>query len=336
MCYFWGETGRYINSDKGGKPESLDIDRLKQLVHELAPARPNYELFGGEPFTYSHLEEIIRLIKDAGSFVIAPTNGTLLPKHAPMLVESGFDSIRVSIDGPREVNDSQRGAGSYDKAMAGIQAVFDEKQRAGSHSPILSVSYTLTPENYLFIERFFLHELNLDAMDWVTIQSQNFITEKMGLAYARLLESEFGITSDSYWRGLVRSPEELPDMDTVELARQVGEVQKRLAELGKNVLLLPPTFTPENLSAYFRMKWGKMSDRYTGCPAPWSSLDITAHGDVAPCHIFYDLVMGNIYEESFADIWNGESYRKFRAYMKKHGLMSICPGCCVLYLAGSQ
>ncbi len=335
MCYFWGETGRYVTSEKGKKPRSLDIDRLKRLVQELAPARPDFELFGGEPLTYPHLEEIIRAIKDTDSFVVAPTNGTLLAKHAPLLVETGFDLIRVSLDGPRDVNDSQRGKGTYDRAMAGIEAVFEEKQKAGSTSPLLSVSYTVTPETYLHIEQFFLHDLNLDAMDWVTIQSQNFITEKMGLAYAKLLESRFGITSDKYWRGLVRSPEDLPEMDTVELSRQVGEVQSRFAELGKNILLLPPTFSPENLSAYFRMDWGRMTDKYSMCPVPWNSLDITAAGDVAPCHIFYDLVMGNIYESSFADIWNGEPYRKFRAHMERHGLMSVCPGCCVLYLAGS-
>ncbi len=335
MCYFWGETGRYVNAGKREKPKSLDMDRLKRLVRELAPARPNYELFGGEPFSYSHLEEIVRAIKEAGSSLIAPTNGTLLAKHAPMLVETGFDSIRVSVDGPREVNDSQRGVGSYERAMAGLETVFKEKQRAGSSAPILSVSYTVTPENYLFIEQFFLRELNLEAVDWVTIQSQNFITEKMGLAYAKLLESKFGLTSDSYWRGLVRSQAELPEMDTAELSRQVRAVQSRLAELGKNVLLLPRVFTPDNLSAYFRMDWPKMTEKYSACPAPWNSLDIIASGDVAPCHIFYDLVMGNIYENSFEEIWNGERYGKFRAHIERHGLMPVCYGCCVLYLAGS-
>jgi radical SAM protein with 4Fe4S-binding SPASM domain len=83
------------------------------------------------------------------------------------------------------------------------------------------------------------------------------------------------------------------------------------------------------------MEWGRMTDKYAKCPIPWSSLDITARGDAAPCHIFYDLVMGNIYEASFEEIWSGEPYRKFRDHMERHKLMSICPGCCVLYLAGS-
>ena len=173
-----------------------------------------------------------------------------------MLVASGFDSVRVSIDGPREISDSQRGAGSYDKAMAGIEALHREKQRAGSDKPIISIIYTVTSENHLAIERFFLRELDLATIGWVTIQMQNFLTPKMGEVYARMLDSEFGIKSDGYWRGFVRSPDDFDEMDTAELARQVQVVQARLAEMGKGVLLLPPTFSAENLSAYLGAKWG--------------------------------------------------------------------------------
>jgi radical SAM protein with 4Fe4S-binding SPASM domain len=98
---------------------------------------------------------------------------------------------------------------------------------------------------------------------------------------------------------------------------------------------LPSTFSEENLAAYLRAQWGKMTDRYRTCPVPWTVCDITATGAVAPCHIFYDLTLGNLYEHSFGEIWNGEPYRKFRAYMEQNRLMSICPGCCILYLAGS-
>jgi len=44
--------------------------------------------------------------------------------------------------------------------------------------------------------------------------------------------------------------------------------------------------------------------------------------------------VGNLHEQSISEIWNGEKYNTFRAHMKEHGLMSICPGCCILYLAG--
>ena len=335
MCYYWGETGRYVNTGARKKPAILDIGLAKRIIDELEPAKPSYSLFGGEPLMYPHLEELIRAIHDAGSQVDTPTNGTLLERNAEMLVENGFDSVRVSLDGPSEISNSQRGAGSYEKAVAGIQALHEEKQKAGSAKPIISIIYTVTPENHTSIEQLFLHDLDLSTLGWVTIQMQNFLTQPMGEAYARMLESEFGITSDHFWKAMVCDPAIFADMDVAELVRQVQTVCDSLQEMGKGTLLLPPTFSVENLDAYLKAEWSQMTDLYRGCVVPWSSADVTASGDVAPCHVFYDFVVGNLNENSLEDIWNGENYRKFRDYMKSHGLMSICPGCCILFLAGS-
>jgi radical SAM protein with 4Fe4S-binding SPASM domain len=108
-----------------------------------------------------------------------------------------------------------------------------------------------------------------------------------------------------------------------------------LRDAGKGVLLLPPTFSAENLSAYLGAQWNRMTDTYRRCAIPWNVADITATGDVAPCHVFYDLVMGNIYEQPFSEIWNGPRYQSFRKSMCRRGLMCVCPGCCILYIAGS-
>lgn len=333
MCYAWGETGRYSSAEAKEKPATLDLGVVQRVIGELEPVKPSYSLFGGEPLIYPHLEELIRSIKAAGSFVDTPTNGTLLARHAEMLVRTGFDSVRVSLDGPRVVDDFQRGEGSYDRAIEGIEVLHEEKRKAGSLTPLTSIIYTVTPDNADTIEHFFLRDLNLDAIDWVTIQMQNFVTPEMGEAYAQLLRSEFGIRTEDWWRSLTRSPADFADLDTGELARQVQTVCAHLEERGKNALLLPPTFSPENLRAYLAADWTAMTDRYETCIVPWNAVDITATGDLAPCHVFYDFVVGNLYENSFTDLWNSETYRKFRAHMKREGLLSICPGCCILYLA---
>ncbi|NVM16258.1 MAG: SPASM domain-containing protein [Candidatus Lokiarchaeota archaeon] len=51
------------------------------------------------------------------------------------------------------------------------------------------------------------------------------------------------------------------------------------------------------------------------------------------CHVFYDLVLGNLYEKSITEIWNGKKYKKFRDYMESNKFMPICPECCILYLS---
>ncbi|MCP4755052.1 MAG: radical SAM protein [Proteobacteria bacterium] len=332
MCYEWGETGIFKRSDKAKKPSVLDIELVKRVVKELAPATPLYSLFGGEPFVYKHLQQTIEAVKTAGSAIDAPTNGTKLEKHAKMLVETGFDSIRVSLDGPREINDIQRGQGSYDKAIAGIEALHNEKRRAKSDRPIVGIIYTVTSANHLAVERFFLRDLDLTTVDWITIQMQNFVTAEMGEAYSRLLRNEFALSGDRYWSSLLRSPADFSGMDTVELTRQVQAVRSRAQESGKIFTLLPPTFSAENLDAYLGARWHRMSDRYTSCAVPWRGADIMATGEVAPCHVFYDLVAGDLHRHTFEELWNGKAYRTLRAHVEKK-LMPICPGCCILYLS---
>ena len=302
----------------------------------MSSAKPFYSLFGGEPFLYPQLEELIITIKGLGSIIDTPTNGTMLAEHASMLVRTGFDSVRVSIDGPREINDTQRGKGSYDKAMAGIETLYEEKLKIGKRTPFIDVIYTITPTNYFSIEQFFLEELNLSAIDRVSIQMENFLTAEMGESYSNFLKSEFNLPSERYWRGVLRSPDDFNEMNTRELAQQVKKVHKCLETLGKKILLLPPTFSQENLSAYLKADWNKMTDSYHSCLVPWFSVDITATGDLAPCHVYYDLIMGNLHEQSFEEIWNGDRYQRFREYMLQNKFMSICPGCCILYLAGRK
>jgi radical SAM protein with 4Fe4S-binding SPASM domain len=333
MCYEWGDTGIYSRPDGLRKAAVLDLELAKRIVDELESVRPFYSLFGGEPLMYPGLEELIRTIKQAGSFIDTPTNGTLLEKHAAMLVETGFDYVRVSLDGPRDIDDRQRGEGSYDKAMTGIAALQREKRKAGSDTPMIGIIYTVTPENHTSLERFFLHDLDLDAIGPVTIQMQNYVTPDMGEAYARLLRTKFDLSNERYWRSLLRSPADFAEMDTAELSRQANLVCERLQALGKPVQFLPPTLTEGSLDAYFAARWTEMADTYTHCSVPWLSADVTARGELASCHVFYDLVMGSLYEHSFEDLWNSERYRTFRAHMRSEGLMPICYGCCILYLA---
>jgi len=58
-----------------------------------------------------------------------------------------------------------------------------------------------------------LSDLNLEMVDWITIQMYNFITEEMGKAFATLLKKELNIDSELYWKGLVRRHEDFIPMD---------------------------------------------------------------------------------------------------------------------------
>jgi SAM-dependent methyltransferase len=165
--------------------------------------------------------------------------------------------------------------------MAGIEALLRAKAATGRGRPSVGIIYTVTPGNHRSIEEFFLRDLDLAAVDAVTVQMQNWVTPEMGEAYARLLSSRFELSSERYWRSMLRSGADFAEMDTVELARQVGRVRERLTGLGKRLLLLPPTFSPDSLDAYLGARWNDMADTYTTCAVPWLAADITATGELA-------------------------------------------------------
>jgi radical SAM protein with 4Fe4S-binding SPASM domain len=314
----------------------MDLELIKSITNEFSSKKALYSLFGGEPFLHPQIREIIRVIKDSGGIVDTPTNGTLLMKYAPMLIQSEFDTLRISLDGPEEINDMQRGRGSYSRALEGIKKVHELKTLKNAKRPIISLIFTITPLNYAHIEQFLLDDLILEHIDWVTIQMQNYITDQMAREYAEFLHTTFSMKSTSYCSSLIRDPKHFESIDISKIVEQVDKISRRYTELGKNVLLEPPTYSEKNLNAYLSANWKEMEDQYKTCTVPWRAIDITVDGDVAPCHIFYDLTMGNLHEKSFHEIWNGEDYRKLRAYMKGNDFIPICPGCCILFLMGKR
>ena len=68
---------------------------------------------------------------------------------------------------------------------------------------------------------------------------------------------------------------------------------------------------------------------YPECESIYFIAEISPDGRVTPCRDYQDYSAGNINEQSFYDIWNGEKFKKFRKEMKK-GLMPVCTRCCGL------
>lgn len=100
------------------------LEELNHLIDELARlGTRSITLGGGEPLIRDDIGDVIRRIKSHGIECGFNTNGTLVPKRIEELRQA--DSICVSLDGPREMNDLNRGEGSFDKIMAGIDAALD-------------------------------------------------------------------------------------------------------------------------------------------------------------------------------------------------------------------
>ena len=126
---------------------------------------------------------------------------------------------------------------------------------------------------------------------------------------------------------------------------QIDELKILASELGVDELKLKTAqiynyengspLIPENLK-YSRYlpdqngKWKIRSEWENKCWKMWSSSVITWDGRVLPCCFDKDAKyqMGNINQQSFAEIWSGEKYDQFRsAILKSRADIDICRNC---------
>jgi MoaA/NifB/PqqE/SkfB family radical SAM enzyme len=76
---------------------------------------------GGEPLVREDLEQLLASAKALGMRTVLNTNGTLLPDR-PTLGHL-VDLLEIGIDGGKRSHDALRGSGSFDQAVAGLEAM---------------------------------------------------------------------------------------------------------------------------------------------------------------------------------------------------------------------
>lgn len=327
MCYEWGDNGSYHEKKTLSR---LDINVIKAIIEECKPARPYYELFGGEPLLYPHIEDVLWSIKQAGSKVHLPTNGTLLEKYSDLLVETSPDRVWVSLDGPPEINDHQRGGGVFKKAVDGIDALHALRTRKGLSYPKIGISTVITALNYRHLETLFFESLDIGKIGCISLELQAYLTEKNHQDYESVLNKQFGVNRAAISKGFVCDPAGFSDMDFGLIARQVGKIAGYCEKAGIYLNTYPKEMSEDNIRKYFSADWFSMSRVKTRCSFPWISAEISAHGDVTSCHAFYDLSLGNVNASSIGEIWRGEKYAQYRNYLRKN-LLPVCQSCCLFY-----
>lgn len=324
MCYEWGETGAY--HEKKNLAE-LDPTVVARAIADCLPAKPYFEFFGGEPLLYPGIWDLIRLIRHAGCELAFPTNGTLIEQHADHLVSLEPNLIWISLDGPREVNDLQRGRGVFSKAMRGVEKLCELRRARGTHLPELGIAYIVTAQNYNSIEEFFLRSIDLSLFSFVSIELQSFATEAQYNGYRDLLKDRFEIVATPCAKAYVREISTFEEINVASLTQQMLKVRGECLARGIRFFSQPRTLTTENLTSYFGADWSGMVDKRNRCGVPWAYAEISAHGDVTTCHTFYDLTIGNIYEQTLLEIWEGQRLKSIRAYLREN-LFPICTACC--------
>jgi hypothetical protein len=126
----------------------LDFDLFRRVVDEAGAALVRIDFFNyGEAFLHKRAIEMCEYIKSQFPqvYLYTSTNGlALTDEQARRLAHSGIDEVTFSIDGAsQEVYETYRRRGRFERAIATLRAMVDEKHRSGRDLPFVNWRYIL-------------------------------------------------------------------------------------------------------------------------------------------------------------------------------------------------
>ena len=126
----------------------LDWDLFTRAVDEAGGSLVRIDFFNyGEAFLHKRAVEMCEYIKSRFPhiYLYTSTNGLALTEEkARRLVHSGIDEVTFSIDGAsQDAYVRYRQRGNFDKALANLRAMADEKRKSGRDVPHLNWRYIL-------------------------------------------------------------------------------------------------------------------------------------------------------------------------------------------------
>jgi len=289
------------------------------FIAEQFPEMQRVLLHGiGEPLLNRDLPEIIQYLKARNVNVIFNSNGTLLSeKWEEKLIRSGLDEYRCSIDGARpETYARIRGADLLNKIIDGLESFVQVKARLQADMPRLSIWCVVTRENLEELPELVRQAARLGVPE-VYLQRMTFFAQEPG--------EQFGMAK-----------KELAIFGAVSQRQDeiISECERLSAELGINFRASGAREPRESLAA------ARSSDfsPWQACMRPWTTAYVTANGNCLPCCISpfavkdYDsLILGNLFEKPFSEIWNDSHYRDFRKAFLSSTPHKACASCGVYW-----
>ena len=273
----------------------LTWENFRRIVDQT-PVIERAVLHGiGEPLLNRELSRFVAHLKERGAEVLFNTNGVLLDqKRGDAMVEAGLDELRVSIDAVTpDLYAKLRGIDQLPRIIDNLRAFVE--RHGGRTSPRLSLWLVGMQEN--------LHQLpdfvRLGAAIGVPeVYLQRLVFFGQG---ERIAEDTTMVPEQSLYSSLAE-----------QQAGLISESEALAKELGVHFRASGATTPHESISVKGDHPW-------QGCFRPWTLMYITANGTALPCCIapfatptYPDIILGNVFEETLADVWNGPRYQELR------------------------
>jgi len=288
----------------------LSFEDFRFIVDQF-PVLDRVVLHGlGEPLLNKELPQMIRYLKERGTYVLFNSNGiALTPRRGQALIDAGLDEYRLSMDGAtRETYARIRGVDAFEKIWRNIKTFIEMQKAQNASKPAVSLWFTAMKEN--------LPELP----GLIELAAESGIRE---VHLQRLVYFEAGMAQSKQSLFRRSTPEEL------ELVRRCEQICK---ERGLAFTAAGSATPVESLIHDFGER------PWSGCRRPYTLTYITSSGNVLSCcfapfghrsarEYKEERVLGNIFQEPIEKIWHGERYQAFRRSFESDHPARHCSQC---------
>ena len=314
-CNMWqrarGRTAEF-------KEIELEAPRWTQIIDHLHRAGVDtVEIFGGDALLRKDVTiAMIQKCTDLGMDTFFATNALLLDgETARQLVSAGLGRIYFSLDGIEKIQNRIRGVKqSYTSMQAAIGNIYRARSNSGRKKPIIGIITTVSRTNAEALNTIMAH-LEHFPLDFVELQI-------VGDVSPASIES-------SVVEGIKPTPLFTATSDHSNLLReeQVPVLNRTLKSLRKKKRELKFKINLFHIEPYTAETFCK--GIFPPFPCHWCTtvVTLTPSGDVVPCPIYTDFILGNLNrEESLDAIWGNEKHRRFLK-QQKNGALRICRQC---------
>lgn len=290
----------------------LTLDEFASIVAQF-PALERVALHGiGEPLLVDALPAMIRQVKERhpAATVLFNTNAILLDDaRQRALIRAGLDEARISLDATSAATYAAiRGVDAFDRVINNVQRF--ARLLGSAKRPRLSLWFTTMRENVAELPAL----IDLAAQAGVReVHVQRLVLIHEGLAQAE----------QSLYR-------RLGEQEEAYLAEAARRAWAHGVYLGASGRISPQ----ESLGREGTMALRAADRPWSACYRMWTSTYITANGNVLPCCIspfstanYSRLILGNVFETPFAEIWNGARYVERRAALYTARPLDPCAQC---------
>lgn len=311
-CPLWGEDGLKPT------PRMMPTDGMLGLVEELAPFKPSIRLFGGEALLHPDWPALVDAARARGLWVSAVSNGMRLADHAEKMVRTGLLAVGVSLDGIGEINDCHRGPRSFETIRHGLEVLEEVKAKTGSAIPWVEIYTTIQKSNFDHLVDF-AEEIATWGVKKYRLQHLIWCSPSQYRHSLELLR-----TVDPGWDFYGDEPSHIRDrasgVDPGRLTRELRELASRTwpFEIEIHPNIPEAEITSYHTSREYRRRFE------TGCHLMEYYAFVDPSGTLRPC---LHVDMGNVLEQGFLEVWNGDPFRAFRRFIRRNGRLPICQRC---------